>query len=207
MWGELADPVAHRDNQTMPSEQDQNAGGPSKRMREWALDLLAEAFAEDRLETEDYERRAARVSEADSDDELRLVVGDLAQLPVSAPAPRTPAVPAHADSDDVPVMSNFVGDLKVSLLDGKQGVLRVFSLIGDVTIDASSLRPGEYGVVRLTGIIGDAKIRVAMGTRIKRKITTVIGDIKTDRVGEDPNGPILEIRGFHLIGDLEIVDV
>ena len=171
------------------------------------MDLLAQAFADDKLDPDDYERRVSRVAEADSDDEIRLILGDIAPGAATQPVPRAPTVPAHADSNDVPVMSNFVGDMKVSLLDGKEGVLRVFSLLGDVTIDASSLRPGEYGVLRLTGILGDAKIRVPMGTRIKRKITTVLGDVKTDRVGEDPHGPILEIRGFHLLGDLKIVDV
>jgi predicted membrane protein len=81
---------------------------------------------------------------------------------------------------------------------------QIVAVIGDVRMDLRNRAPAPGAILRIFHLIGDVQLRVSPGTRVVTSGSTVLG--KQRVVIEPGEGPELEVRGWGLVGDLEIGD-
>jgi predicted membrane protein len=81
---------------------------------------------------------------------------------------------------------------------------QIVAVIGDVRMDLRSRAPAPGAILRVFHLIGDVQLQVSPGTQVVTSGSSVFG---RQRVAVEPGeGPELEVRGWGLIGDLEIND-
>jgi predicted membrane protein len=79
---------------------------------------------------------------------------------------------------------------------------QIIAVIGDVRMDLRGRAPAPGAILRIFHFIGDIHLRVSPGTRVVSSGSTVLGKQRVDI--EPGEGPELEVRGWGLVGDLEI---
>jgi|GEM_PF-2938345 len=185
---------------------------------------LSTAYAEDMLDQHEFERRVERAEAAQTIEELDAVVADFGPIPTGST--KTDA-PSFRDS---PQSFQLLGDQTHVLIPGTPQAIRCVTVIGDVKIDVRAFRgSGRTLTVRASGLLGDTVIRVPQGTRIDRRIRTIMGGYRVRRSREpgeikkflgrlfgnsqaaplspfpaDGPPPTLILEGFHLMGDVVI---
>ena len=122
----------------------------------------------------------------------------------------------------------LLGDREYGVADLRGG-LRVVSVLGDSTVDLRELRAGERVVLSHVSLLGDLTILLPRDCRIRRQHLLLLGDENrreprrrerkklrldrrdrehfTDRAQPPANPPILELRGFKLLGDVTFIEL
>lgn len=179
-----------RDKQSLPAMR------ISDLERDAAIGRVTQAMVDGYLDFDEIDERFATISRARTEDELQRVVADLPELEVVAPIARQP-MPTNSFS--------ALGDLKQGGWIDVEPYNRVFSVIGDITIDLStaSFPPGGV-VIEVWQVIGDVKVIVPDGARVQREMFTVIGDQREKLVPPNPVGPEITIKVRTVVGDAKV---
>jgi hypothetical protein len=101
-----------------------------------------------------------------------------------------------------PAVFSLFGDVTENALPSGWSDEQIVVVFGDVRMDLRNRAPGEGAILRVFHLIGDVRLRVSPGTRVVTSGSTLLGDQRV--VVEPGEGPELEVRGWGLIGDLEI---
>jgi hypothetical protein len=203
------------------------AGADGRDERQRTIDTLCEAFANDELEVEEFERRVAAAHRATSGDELhRLLIG----LPTaSVPAPIEKGQPGErtADGAPLPAPTNahaptpFRGEvspwgLSVGIMGGTsrtgywvpaQRNVAV-AIMGGCELDLreASLPPGVTEIY-VVAFWGGVEIVVPPWLRVESSGMGIMGgfehrhDVPTTA---PPGGPLLRVNGLALMGGVEV---
>ena len=99
--------------------------------------------------------------------------------------------------------STFFGDFKVDSAGRDLRAVRVWSLIGDGTIDLRYAALADGAVLDAVMVFGDLTVYVPAGTRIEANRPVLVGDV------ELPSAPaeaasVLRLTGFSLFGDVRV---
>ncbi|HZD04990.1 MAG TPA: DUF1707 domain-containing protein, partial [Longimicrobiales bacterium] len=206
------------------------AGPPPARaiqpeVRQKAVDLLCEAFAEDHIPVEEFERRVDAVHAASSEAELRELLADLPKPapPVrrksSAPERESPATDALSVPSRRPTVSpEQVRDQSVvaGLLGGasRTGPWTpartnwVVGVFGGAELDFREARmPPGVTEVRVFTMFGGAEIVVPPDVRVECSGIGILGGFDEKHTVEsttDPDAPVLRISGFALLGGVSV---
>ena len=101
-----------------------------------------------------------------------------------------------------PAVFSLFADVTETALPSAWSDEQIIAIIGDVRMDLRDRAPAPGAILRIFHLIGDVHLRVSSGTRVVSSGSTVLGK---QRVAIEPGeGPELEVRGWGLVGDLEI---
>lgn len=176
--------------------------------REKVIDAISEAFANNDLDIEEYERRLELAHDAKSIQDLRQAVYDFPQVETLVPSPvknntsqqqnRTnpfapstrpdyspsPAETFRRSFEELDFIS-LIGDRKINSTDVVKPNLKIVTGIGDTIVD---LREVSYthSFVRIEYFcaIGNLKIRVPHNAQVNKKMFVLIGDSKRRQIGK-----------------------
>ena len=103
-----------------------------------------------------------------------------------------------------PAVFSLLGDVTENALPTGWSDEQIVVVVGDVRMDLRSRPPTDGSILRVFHLIGDVRLRVSPGTRVITSGSTLLGD---QRISVEPGeGPEFEVRGWGLIGDVEISD-
>lgn len=191
-------------------------GGDLGSTRQRAIDALCEHFANDALSVDEFERRIDRAHKAESLEEIRGLLVDLpsGDLPVrQEDVPGTAiqrpqaAVPASRVKERGFMLAALGGvERKGRWIPARQNY--AFSVMGGMVLDfrEALLPPGETEVW-IFAAMGGAEIIVPPGLPVECDGFALLGgfDYGDDAVvSPDPDMPILRVRGFCLMGGVEV---
>jgi hypothetical protein len=214
---------------------DESESTPKKyglpKVRKAASDRLAEAYAQDDLDLEDYEERTEALQGARSVDEIKQIMSDVPDFHVDAivghhtrqaarreehaiPSSSVGAGKPPAAGEDMPPMAvQLLGDRAFDISDLQDGYLRIFTMLGDTEADLIDLGPGETAEITAISILGDLTLRIPVGTEVIRHQFVLLGDVsrkrrKKNRVPKPTEGipPRVILRGVKLLGDIRIIE-
>ena len=174
------------------------------KLRERVVRRLAQAYSEGELDLDDYEERIRRAEHAVTVGELKDVVADFPDPPVTSVS-ETPDLVSDRSG---PFYFTLLGDRDILPDDLEHDAAAVLSIIGDVKVDLSQTRAMEGATFDITSVslLGDTTVIVPPGTRVIRRQFTLIGDYKRRTRQPEPGTEryTVVLRGFSLIGDVKI---
>jgi hypothetical protein len=191
-------------------------GGDFGGTRQQAIDALCEHFASDALSVEEFERRVDLAHKAESTEELRRLLQDLptGDLPIrredvspSRPPRAEATVPASRVKERAVMVAALGGvERKGRWIPARQNFS--VAVMGGISLDfrEALLPPGETEVWIFT-LMGGAEIIVPPGLTVESDGVAILGSFEHREdvsVREDPNAPILCIKGFSLMGGVEV---
>jgi len=194
----------------------EDGGGELGGTRQQAIDALCEHFANDALSVEEFERRVDLAHKAESTEELRKLLQDLptGDLPIR----REDLSPVHPPRAEARVPASRVKEraVMVAALGGVERKGRwiparrnyAVAVMGGLSLDfrEALLPPGETEVWIFT-VMGGAEVIVPPGLTVESDGVAIMGSFEHREdvsVREDPNAPILCIKGLSLMGGVEV---
>lgn len=164
------------------------------KLREKIINLLETAYVGNEIDTHDYENRLDLVHEAQSVEELKLVIHDFPQRDAIFPAKNSPKQkPAYSQQLPSPVQGfikslesadamTIIGDCHLSSADMTKPNAKVLRGIGDTVIDLRDVGH-KFSNIRIESysLIGDVRVLVPVNAKVKRKMFILIGE-KTQRI-------------------------
>jgi hypothetical protein len=189
---------------------------PSRSRRDDTIQALTNAFAQDELTIEEFERRLDVAHRTSAPAELDALLSDLKVVPVQAtPAPRaTPdpqaAVATVASASEVRAQQTLVAVMGGVERKGPWTPARhnqVFAMMGGAELDFREARmgPGET-VVTIVACMGGVEIIVPPGMHVDANGVAIMGGFAhtSPPPTPAPGAPILRINGFVLMGGVDI---
>lgn len=176
-------------------------------LREQTIDALTEAYAEDLLTTEDFERRVSSANMSDSARELRAMLAD---VPTATPARREPREPAPATGSEDTVFAILSSRTYYPPATGSGGASAI-TFLGSLVVDLRDidLRP-EPVTVNIVSIMGDVKVLLPADASVDNRMLTLLADVKDKtrsgkrRKRRSDNGPRIRLEGVCLMSDVKI---
>lgn len=182
--------------------------------RDQYVNRLNEAFAEGRLDVEEFSERVDQANQAKVRSELEVLVRDL-PAPGTHLVSGTSAVPAPVAEYGAVQRIEPGGppqELHISPIGGlsRKGRWRmrpkttVVTLIGGVDLDLTEATFAQQVVeLRSYNVIGGVSLKVPPGVRVETSGFNLLGgtDNRTDW-SDDPTAPVVRVTSFSLIGGL-----
>lgn len=177
--------------------------------KRYAEELLKEAFAQNRLDLDEFERRTEIMVRAETRAELESIVRDLTPTRSSSVHP-TPVhrSPAHYASSGFPHIT-VMGDRTTNLeLDSSHHTFVTVMGSNKVYVKGSALSSGRIKLSEVT-IMGDLVIHVPRGIAVRVNIVPIMADVKVDpSIPQNLSGALEElvIDGVVIMGDVRVVN-
>ncbi len=179
-------------------------------VRDQVIEKLTLNYAHNNLDDEEFEQRLSRATNAQTENELMLLVDDLPDIA----EPKRPA----AKSSEYHVAVN-TGPVKeesaiVAILSGssRKGLwqpprnIRIFALMGGVELDftEAEMPPGTTEITVFT-VMGGIDITVPPGLNVDVSGVPLMGGFDDSTAGVvDPNAPTLKVRGVAIMGGVDV---
>ncbi len=178
--------------------------------RERAIAALSDAFANDALDVEEFERRVTRAHTSESAEEITALVTDLpAASTALAPAALAlaPAVPEGGGAEPETVYAIFGGvDRRGTWTVPRRW--RVVATFGGALLDLREARfPAGVIDLEVRAVFGGVQIIVPPGLAVEVHGTAIMGgfqNVNRAPAHPDPEAPLLRIRGLAFMGGVEI---
>lgn len=206
------------------------AEGATGELRQRAVDVLCEAFADDVMTVEEFERRVEVAHAAGSAQELRALLADLPQgryaltrqrgsatAGITTGADRTGHLsrafppPARARLEEVPERSFLGGVMGGGSRRGPWIPARwngCVAVMGGVELDfrEAIFAPGVTEV-RVVAFWGGVELIVPPGVRVESSVMGIMGGFDEKRTvapTDDPDAPVLRVTGLALMGGIDL---
>jgi len=153
--------------------------------RDKIITCLENAYAENNLELDEYERRLDLANKAESIEDLEALVFDFPDHQ----KPRTlgPAEFISDESDELKLA--IIGDQHLTAEDFSGKAMKTLSIIGDVSIDIRRFRNSVDPVcIKVYSLSGDTRIIIPRGMKIKNRMKSILGDyelVRNEEKSED----------------------
>ncbi len=176
--------------------------------KKYAEELLKEAFAQNRLDLDEFERRTEIMVRAETRAELESLVRDLAPVRRSSVRPVTEySSPARYASSGFPHIT-VMGDRTTNLeLDSSHHTFVTVMGSNKVYVKGSPLSSGRIKLSEVT-IMGDLVVHVPRGIAVRVNIVPIMADVKVDpSIPQNLSGALEElvIDGVVIMGDVRVV--
>lgn len=173
--------------------------------RDRVADILREALAQGRLDTEEHSERIDAVYAAKTMGELEPLIRDLPE-----PSPRSAPRPEFADPSSA---GDEASDNAVAIFSGatRRGRWRIgrktnaFALFGGIEIDLSeAIFEQREIVINATAIFGGIEIKVPENVTLRGNGTGIFGgfDVKSQD-STDVDAPVVVVKGAAIFGGVE----
>jgi hypothetical protein len=178
--------------------------------RERAIAALSEAFANDVLDVEEFERRVTHAHTSESAEEIAALTADLPPT-TTALAPASvalaPAVPDGGEAVPETVYAIFGGvDRRGSWTVPRRW--RVVATFGGAQLDLREARfPAGVIDLEVRAVFGGVEIIVPPGLAIEVQGTAIMGgfqNVNRAPAHPDPDAPLLRIHGLAFMGGVDI---
>jgi len=179
--------------------------------RERAIAVLSDAFAQDALDVDEFERRVTRVHTTDSIADIEAVLEGLpnATTALAVPAPSVALAPAGETPDEPPqtMYAVFGGvDRRGSWTVPRR--FRVVAMMGGVCLDLREARfPRGVIDLEVKAFFGGVQILVPPGLAVEVHGTAIMGgfqNVNRSPPTPDPDAPLLRVRGVAVMGGVDI---
>lgn len=196
--------------------------GELEPLKQAAIDRLTEAFAADRIDMDEYERRAALANAARLPRELDELTADLPAVSRASgrpAAPRRPEPSRGAESHGLRVNPDLAGGAPMTTgcvmgdrhlagnwLSGDR--VSSFTVMGSTKIDLREvdLPPGPLKIEVFT-LMGETRIIVPRGLPVRMSAFALMAESRVDReVEQQTRGAEswVEVSGFAMMGELRV---
>ncbi len=190
-------PDAPRNGESLPRRR---PAGLEQR-REQVIEQLNDAFARDLIDLSELEHRIQQAQEAEGTALLNELVSDLPAVYEAAPAS---ALDEAEPDTHVTILGDrsYQGDWLVSR------ETNAVTILGDLVFDFTGTRlpPGDTDL-KIFSLLGDVTIVVPEDVSVAVNLPTLLGDItnrRRRRTDAAARGKRLRVRGFSLMGDITI---
>lgn len=200
--------------ETRPAVKDAAAAVPvraSDADRDRIADILREALAEGRLDTEEHSERIDAVYTAKTLGELEPLVRDLPagreQREAAGPAASAeyrPQAPAYGDGGKDNVAAIFSGATRKGRF-RVPAKINAFACFGGIEIDLTeAVFEQQHLQINATAIFGGIDIRVPENVTLRQKGAGIFGgfDVRTAE-SDEPHAPVVLIEGAAIFGGVE----
>ena len=176
--------------------------------RERAIAALSEAFAQDVLDVDEFERRVTLAHTSAAAADIEALLSDLPAPAAPAPAPVALALADEAaDSPPQTVYAVFGGvDRRGSWTVPRR--FRVVAMMGGACIDLREARfPRGVIDLEVKAIFGGVQILVPPGLAVEVNGAAVMGgfqNVNRSPPTPDPDAPLLRVRGIAIMGGVDI---
>jgi hypothetical protein len=205
--GEESD-MTEGDGQGMPA---------SQRGRQETIDALCQAFAEDRLDMGDFERRVELAHRAGTAAELRALLSGLetapplpaTREPAAAPAPRRTAGWSVAEPDRVQEQNVVMGVLGGGVRKGAWRPARfnyAVGVWGGVELDFRESVLPPYTEVRCFAVMGGVELIVPPDVIVDTSGIGILGGFEHSAANQNaPAGaPVIRVTGLAFMGGVDV---
>ena len=183
--------------------------------RERIIDALTQHFAQDDLTMDELERRLSLVYAAQTPSALEAVLEGLPSVGPSAPAATVPVPgqqgPPLVQGEDGNKWRAFIAVMSGITRKGAWIVprrLHALAFMGGIELDFRSARlTHPVTDISIVSIMGGAVLTIPPGVRVESDGFAIMGgfdDAPTALTTTDPNAPLIRLRGFALMGGVEV---
>jgi hypothetical protein len=196
---------------TETNENNPPAAPLQQEAREKTIELLGQAFARDEIEVEEFEKRIELVIQAETTEQLRLLLADLPTAAV--PVKREAAVPRRTlPADRIPAHSVVVGIMSGGRRSGAWIPARVNLAVGvmggcELDFRDAQLGPGVTEVWVLA-IMGGVEIIVPPDLQVDCSGIGIMGGFDHRHPATsttDPEAPVIRVTGVAIMGGVEVL--
>ncbi len=178
--------------------------------RERAIAVLSEAFAQDALDVDEFERRVTLAHTSAAVADIDALLSDLPASVAPAAAPLPVALVASDEPADAPpqtVYAVFGGvDRRGSWTVPRR--LRVVAMMGGANLDLREARfPRGVIDLEVKAIFGGVQILVPPGLAVEVNGAAIMGgfqNVNRSPPSPDPDAPLLRVRGIAVMGGVDI---
>ncbi len=189
--------------------------------RDKIIRRLETAYADNKLELDEYEKRLDLAYKAEYIEDLEALVHDFPGIQQS----ESKEIYKNYENDlyeevdksgfeaDEDTKITLIGDQHLTAEDFSNGRIQSLSILGDVNIDIRRFRNSEGPIrIKIYSFIGDTRIIIPRGMKIQNRFKSLLGDYKLVR-NEDQNSQVEQfeesigtciLEGFSLLGDISI---
>ncbi|MFJ6794622.1 DUF1707 domain-containing protein [Streptomyces sp. NPDC091268] len=173
--------------------------------RDRIAQILADALAEGRLDAEEHSERLDSLYALKTVGELELLVRD---LPAPGGAAREAAFAAGGPAGGPAETVVAVCSSSARRGRWRPGAhTRAVSVMGDITIDLTeAVFEQQVTEINVTCVLGNVEILVPENVTLRGYGNGVLGNFEVHGVGRavtDPQAPVVIVRGFALLGNIE----
>lgn len=178
-------------------------------VRERAIAQLSDAFAHDRLELEEFERRLTVVHRAGSIAEVEQALSDLnaAPSPVELVAVRAAPV-VHANPPAAHTMAAILGGVERRGIWAPPRRLRAVAILGGIVLDLRDASlPAGVTEIDVTAVMGGVQLLVPPGLSVEVTGSAILGGFDhVERVPAQvaPDQPVLRVHGLAVLGGVSV---
>ena len=174
---------------------------------------LETAYADNKLELDEYEKRLELAYKAEFMEDLEALVHDFPTLQADAGREMENNTDTDISEADDETNITLIGDQHLTAEDFSNRKIRSVSILGDVNIDVRSFRNSEGPVrINIYSFIGDTRIIIPRGMKVKNRFRSLLGDYELvrneeqnlqEKGSEEFKGTCI-LEGFSLLGDVSI---
>lgn len=166
--------------------------------RQATVRRLEQAMVEGRIDIDEMEERMGHAYRASTWDELDRLTRDLPDATATRAEPGTRPIGSwHI---------GLLGDIRRGGWIQTEERITGVTLLGDVIFDLASADIPDDGVeVTAVTMLGDVKVIVPDGARVRFVGLHLLGDRREHLTPPSGHGPLVTVRAFNLLGDLEVV--
>lgn len=177
--------------------------------RDKIIRRLETAYADNKLELEEYERRLELAYKAEFMEDLEVLVHDFPTLQQTMDRGIDQDI---SEADDIAKVA-LIGDQHLGPENFYKGRIQTLSILGDINIDIRRFRNCQDPIrIKIHSFIGDIRIIIPRGMKVKNRLKSFLGDYKLvrneeqsaqEKAFEESKGACI-LEGFSLLGDISI---
>ncbi len=181
--------------------------------RDKIIRRLETAYAGNKIELEEYERRLDLAYKAEFIEDLEVLVHDFPGNQQSGGRDVTNDLDKDISGADDNTKIALIGDQHLTAEDFSNKSIHSLSILGDVNIDIRRFRHCEEPIrIKISSLIGDTRIIIPRGMKVKNRLMSLLGDYELVRNDdenlqaaqfEESEGTCI-LEGFLLLGDISI---
>lgn len=198
------------------SGSDSDQDRPSEALRQRTVERLCEAFAEDRMSMDEFDRRIQIAQRSGNAEELRTILRALPAVVSTSSASTTRSAPPARRRPEAPVSverRNLImgvlggGSRRGSWTPAENNL--AIALMGGVKLDLrdARLRPGQVTNVDCFALFAGIEIVVPPDVRVECSGVGILGGFDYDQKeppSQDPDAPVVRIHGAAMFGGVEV---
>lgn len=182
-------------------------------LRDKIIMRLETAYAHNKLELDEYEKRLELAYKAEFIEDLEALIHDFPSLQQSANREIVNNSDLESGAADDETRITLIGDQHLTAEDFSDKRIHTLSILGDVNIDVRRFRNCKEPIrIKISSFIGDTRIIIPRGMKVINRLKSLLGDyelvqnevqsLEAEQFEESVGTCILE--GFSLLGDISI---
>ncbi len=181
--------------------------------RDKIIRRLETAYADNKLELDEYETRLDQAYRAEYIEDLEKIVHDFPGFQQSTSREINIDLDKDISEANDETKITLLGDQHLTAEDFSNKRMQSLSILGDVNIDIRRFRNCEEPIrIKIYSIIGDTRIIIPRGMKVKNRFKSLLGDYEIVRNEDqssqeespDESSGTCILEGFSILGDISI---